>query len=72
MPKCNFNKVAGNFTEIALRHWCSPVNLLHIFRTPVSNNTSGRPFLYPVGLGVNFTNLAGGKQRVKEWLLPTY
>ena len=34
MPKCDFNKVASNFTEIALQHWCSPVNLLHIFRTP--------------------------------------
>ena len=22
-----------NFIEIALQHWCSPVNLLHIFRT---------------------------------------
>ena len=26
MPKCDFNKVA--------LHGCSPVNLLHIFRTP--------------------------------------
>ena len=25
-----------NFIEIALRHGCSPVNLLHIFRTPFS------------------------------------
>ena len=36
MPKCDFNKV-----EIALRHWCSPVNLLRIFRTPFPRNTSG-------------------------------
>ena len=34
MPKCNFNKVHSNFIETALRHRCSPVNLLHIFRTP--------------------------------------
>ena len=38
MLKCHFNKVAllSNFIEIALRHRCSPVNLLHIFsfRTP--------------------------------------
>ena len=34
MPKCDFNKVARNVIEIALRHGCSPVNLLHIFRTP--------------------------------------
>ena len=35
IPKCDFNKVAllCNFIEIALRHGCSPVNLLHIFRT---------------------------------------
>ena len=31
MPKCDFN---CNFIEIAPRHVCSPVNLLHIFRTP--------------------------------------
>ena len=30
----------SNFTEIALRHGCSPVNLLHIFRTPFPKNTS--------------------------------
>ena len=35
MPKCDVNKVA----EIALRHECSPVNLLHIFRTPFLENT---------------------------------
>ena len=31
----------SNFSEIALRHGRSPVNLLHIFRTPFSRNTSG-------------------------------
>ena len=36
MSKCDFNKV-----EIALRHGCSPVNLLHVFRTPFLKNTSG-------------------------------
>ena len=30
----------SNFIEIALRHGCSPVNLLHIFRKPFSKNTS--------------------------------
>ena len=34
-----------NFIEITLRHVCSPVNLLHIFRTPFSKNTSGRILL---------------------------
>ena len=34
MPECDFNKVAS------LRHGCSPVNLLHIFRTPFPKDTS--------------------------------
>ena len=34
MPKCVFDKLLCNFIEITLRHGCSPVNLLHIFRTP--------------------------------------
>ena len=37
-------KLQSNFIEIALRHRCSPVNLLHIFRTPFPSNTS--PWLY--------------------------
>ena len=45
MPKCDFNKVAlqiySNFIEIALRHGCSSVNALHIFRTPFLKNSSG-------------------------------
>ena len=47
MPKCDFNKVAkqSNFIEITLRHGCSPVNLLHNFRTPLPKNTSGRLLL---------------------------
>ena len=31
----------SNFIEIALWHRCSHVNLLHIFRTPISTNTYG-------------------------------
>ena len=34
-------KFLFNFIEIALRHGCSPVNLLHIFRAPFCKNTSG-------------------------------
>ena len=37
MPKCDFNKFA--------KHGCSPVILLHIFRTPFFKNTSGRLLL---------------------------
>ena len=28
-----------NFIQITLRHGCSPVNLLHIFKTPFPKNT---------------------------------
>ena len=34
--------VACIFIAIVLQHGCSPANLLHIFRTPFYNNTSGR------------------------------
>ena len=34
-------KLLSNFIEIALRHGCSPVSLLNIFRTPFPKNTSG-------------------------------
>ena len=34
-------KLLCNFIEIALRHGCSPVNLLYIFRTPFPRNISG-------------------------------
>ena len=35
-----------NFIEIALRHGCSPVNFLHIFRTPFPKKTSERLLLF--------------------------
>ena len=50
MPKCDFNKVAlqTHFIEITLRHRCYPVNLLHIFRTPLyKNNSEGLLLLTP-------------------------
>ena len=33
-------KLQSSFIEITLRHGCSPVNLLHIFRTLFLKNTS--------------------------------
>ena len=42
MSKCDFNKVVLQIAiEAAFRHGCSPVNLLHIFRTLFTKNTSG-------------------------------
>ena len=38
MPKCD---LLYNFIEITLRHGCSPVNLLHIFRTLFPKANSG-------------------------------
>ena len=43
-------KLQSNFIEIALRHECSPVNLLHIFITPVPRNTSEWLFLEIVNM----------------------
>ena len=34
-------KLRRNFIDIALLHGCSPVTLLHIFRTPFPRNTAG-------------------------------
>ena len=41
MSKCGFNKVALKlYIEITLRHGRSPVNFMHIFRTPFPKSTS--------------------------------
>ena len=34
-------KLLSNFIKVTLRHGCSPVHLLHIFRTPFLENTYG-------------------------------
>ena len=41
IPKFDFNMLLCNFIEITLRHWRSPVNLQHIFRTHFPKNTYG-------------------------------
>ena len=43
--KATLLKLQCNFIEITLRHRCSLVNLLHIFRTPFLTNISGRLLL---------------------------
>ena len=45
MPKCGFNNVALQIIKIPLRHGSFPVSLLHIFRTPFDENTSGELLL---------------------------
>ena len=50
VPTKGVVKICSKFTgfEITCRHGCSPVNLLHIFRTPFLKNTSGWLLLYIV------------------------
>ena len=49
LRNCDFN-LQSNFIEITLRHGRSPVNLLHIFKTPFSKSTSGWLLLYFIPL----------------------
>ena len=53
-------KLQSNFTEIALRHGCSSVNLLHILRTPFLKNTSGRLLL-------DRAKMRPGTAKPKKW-----
>ena len=50
MSMCNFKKLQSNFIETTLRHGCSPVNLLNIFRKPFYKNTSGGLLLFILDL----------------------
>ena len=45
IPKYDFNKVAKQSIEITRRHGCSPVYLLHIFRTRFPKSISGELLL---------------------------
>ena len=45
-------KLLCNFIEITLRHGCSPVNLLYIFRIPFSKNISGWLFMNKLNIMV--------------------
>ena len=42
-------KLLGNFIEIVVRHGCSPLNFLHIFRTLFPKKTCGWLLLCRVG-----------------------
>ena len=50
-------KLQSSFIEITLRHGCSPVNLLHIFRTSFLKNISGRLLLSHASGPKNFSQI---------------
>ena len=54
----------SNFIEITLRHGCSPVNLLYIFRTPLPKNPSARLLLE---LGLHIACLFQLPCLIQEW-----
>ena len=59
-------KFQSNFIEITLRHGCSPVNLLYIFRTPFYKNTSGELLLNKTFISASISiNNAGWKKNEK-------
>ena len=51
----------SNFIEITLPHRCSPINLLHTFRTTFSSNTSRR-----LRLCFNYTEYGTGCMLIKQ------
>ena len=62
-------KLLRNFLEIALRHGCSPVNLLHIYRNTFPRNTSGWLLL---NRRKTVKNLALTKKRILRLFVPDY
>ena len=61
-----------SFIEIAIRNGCSPVNLLHIFRTAFPKNTSG--WLLLTGVLRTLSNIYNGtfSENVKRLKTLTY
>ena len=55
----------SNFIEIARRRGCSPVNLLHIFRTPFPKNSSGKLLLH-LRLHLNDHSLVRDKMSITQ------
>ena len=61
-------KLQSNFIEITLRHGCSTVNLLHIFRTPFLKNTFGWLLLKKL-LKIKYFQRGLSKQPFKSYLV---
>ena len=57
MSKCDFNKVALQLIEITLQRGFSPVNLVHIFRAPLTKKTSEWLRLIPLTSFAKIFNL---------------
>ena len=58
MPKCDLKlKLQRNVIEIALWYRCSPINLLHIIRTPFYRNTSGFYFMATFNVQITYMQL---------------
>ena len=57
----------SKFIEMTLRHGCSPVNLLHIFRTPFPKNTSWwLPLVFTTLYIYNWITKKGQKLRFRN------
>ena len=61
-------KLQSNFIEIKLRHRCSPVNLLHIFRTAFLKSTSGGLHLSAVPIRPVISNCGMPTEKVSEFV----
>ena len=59
-------KLLCNFIKIALQHGCSPINLLHIFRTHSPRNTSG--WLLLVITTIWFSTVLQNDKEVKTFM----
>ena len=64
-------KFLCNFIEIALRHGCSLVNLLRIFRTLFPRNTSRWLFLHSVNVILENRKRFSGFSQI-NWLVPMW
>ena len=82
IQRCSWEKVIWKhayFIKIVLRHGCSPVNLLHIFRTSFFKINSGRLLLTPEIIkktlrrnGLTLPWAKDVKSYVRFWAIPFF